>query len=167
MKYTVKIEIANRFNATANELKAEGVKADKEIKTALVKKASSDLDFAEAPTVLAIKNAVAEKYPTINLFSVSVLVKDVEKTDDAEVITDTQSISYRAMTGISFEEEPKTDSAKKVAKLAREAKASEPAPEVTAFSAARSIEPLDKKAEAAKRIEDLKAQWEAFRANIK
>jgi hypothetical protein len=159
MKYTVKIEIANRFYANANESEAA-----KEIQTALIKKTTEDLDFAEAPTVLAIKNAVAEIYTTLTLFSASVKVKDVEKTDDAEVITDTKAIMYTAITGISFEDVPKTDSAKRVAKLAKEAKLAEAA---ATKAAAKAAEPVDAKAEATKRIEDLKTQWEDFRAKIK
>jgi hypothetical protein len=159
MKYTVKIEIANRFYA--NSIEAE---VAKEIKTTLIKKTTEDLDFAEAPTVLAIKNAVAEIYTTLTLFSASVKVKDVEKTDDAEVITDTKSISFTAFTGLSFEDAPKTDSAKRVAKLAKDAKLAEVA---AAKAAAKAAEPVDANAEATKRIEDLKTRWEDFRAKIK
>jgi hypothetical protein len=159
MKYTVKIEIANRFYASSTEAEVAN-----EIKTTLIKKTTEDLDFAEAPTVLAIKNTIAEKYPMFNLSSASVKVKEVEKTDDNEVVTDTKSISYTAITGLSFEEAPKTDSAKRVAKLAREAKEAEAA---AAKAAAKAANPVDEKAEATKRVEDLKAQWEDFRAKIK
>lgn len=154
MKYSIKVEISNRFYVNGKESNTTE-NTTKELNTVLIKKSIIDLDFEAASTVLAIKSALAEKYSQLDLFDISLKVKEIEKTDNAEVITDTHLISYTATTGVSYEEAPKVPGFRKAQMIELEEKNAAKAAE----RAANPVPPTEPV--------DLKAQWKAFRAQIK
>jgi hypothetical protein len=124
-----------------------------------------DFDFAEAPTVAAIKAAVAAKFPKLNIHTATLTVKMEEKTDDNEVISNDAPISYVGLAGLTYEDAPKFSADEQAKNAEAEAKMSEVrAARVTAKAAAG---PVDEKAEADKKLADLKSQWKAFREKLK
>ena len=158
MRYLIQSKIYNRYDN----------KKDTKLVTALVERKLSEINLPAAITAGELKTQIAATFPSLTLTELKLSVQGIEQLD--ETIVEKTSILFEGTFGLPAEPVLTTDE-QKAANRDKNAAAASPASKAAA--AARQTANLSKvsafaatidPAEAKTKAEQLKANWEEYKA---